>query len=50
MLRADLERQGKPLGNLDMLIAAHAVSNGLVLVTKDKAFAQVSELHTEDWS
>ena len=49
-LRADLERQGKPLGNLDMLIAAHAVSNGLVRVTKDKAFGQVSELHTEDWS
>ena len=48
-LRADLERLGKPLGNLDMLIAAHAVSNGLVLVTKDKAFGQVSELHTENW-
>lgn len=43
-LRAKLERAGKVLGNLDMLIAAHAVSADATLVTRDKAFAQVEDL------
>lgn len=43
-LRAKQEAAGKPLGNLDMLIAAHAVSVGAILVTNDKAFSHVSEL------
>ena len=30
------------LGNLDLLIAAHAIAVGAVLVTNDKAFAQVA--------
>jgi len=44
-LRARLESSGKSLGNMDMQIAAHAVATGAVLVTNDKAFAQVDELH-----
>ena len=36
-LRATLERQGTPLGNLDTLIAAHAIATGSILVTNDKA-------------
>ena len=43
-LRAKHERTGKLLGNLDMLIAAHAIAAGAILVTNNKAFAQVQDL------
>jgi tRNA(fMet)-specific endonuclease VapC len=43
-LRAKQERTGKLLGNLDMLIAAHAIAAGAILVTNNKAFAQVQDL------
>ena len=43
-LRAKLERAGKVLGNLDMLIAAHAISANATLVTRDRAFSQVEDL------
>jgi tRNA(fMet)-specific endonuclease VapC len=43
-LRAKLESSGKTLGNMDMQIAAHAIALGAVLVTNDKAFAQVDDL------
>ena len=43
-LRFRLERAGKILGALDMLIAAHAISANATLVTGDKAFAQVEDL------
>ncbi|PHV09551.1 VapC toxin family PIN domain ribonuclease [Chitinimonas sp. BJB300] len=49
-LRASLERAGKPLGNLDMLIAAHAMAASVTLITNDKAFLQVKGLQVEDWS
>jgi tRNA(fMet)-specific endonuclease VapC len=49
-LRADMERVGLPLGSLDMLIAAHAVSVDAVLVTADRAFRHVPNLETEDWT
>lgn len=49
-LRAGLEALGRPLGPLDMLIAAHASSAGTVLVTADRAFGQVSGLQVEDWT
>jgi tRNA(fMet)-specific endonuclease VapC len=49
-LRASLEAAGTPLGELDTLIAAHALANGLVLVSADKAFARVAGLKLEDWS
>jgi tRNA(fMet)-specific endonuclease VapC len=45
-LRAKQEAAGKPLGNLDMLIAAHAVSVGAILVSSDKVFSHVSDLTT----
>jgi tRNA(fMet)-specific endonuclease VapC len=48
--RAKQEAAGKPLGNLDMLIAAHAISVGAILVTSDKALLQVADLPTVDWS
>lgn len=49
-VRADMERQGKILGPLDLLIAAHALGAGAVLVTNDRAFAQSSDLQVEDWT
>jgi predicted nucleic acid-binding protein len=36
---------------MDLQIAAHAIATGAVLVTNDKAFAQVDELHaTVNWA
>lgn len=49
-VRADMERQGKILAPLDLLIAMHALSVGAVLVTNDRAFGQVANLHVEDWT
>ena len=41
-LRTGLERKGLPIGALDMLIAAHALSLGLILVTNNtREFARV---------
>lgn len=48
-MRADMERGGKPLGPLDLLIAAHAATLGAVLVTNDRAFGRVAGLVVEDW-
>jgi len=49
-VRANLELLGKPLAPLDLLIAAHALNVGAVLVTNDGAFRQVTNLTVEDWS
>lgn len=49
-VRAAMEKQGKPMGPLDMLIGAHALSAQAVLVTNDAAFINVHGLQVEDWS
>lgn len=49
-LRAEQERKGKSLSVEDMMIAAHALSLGLTLVTHDHAFSFVDGLKTEDWT
>lgn len=49
-VRAVLEREGEPMGNLDLMIAAHALAAEAVLVTTDRAFRRVKRLKTEDWS
>ena len=49
-IRATLEREGEPMGNLDMMIAAHAIGADAVLVTHDREFRRVKGLKVEDWS
>ena len=50
LLRATLERGGQPMGNLDIMIAAHALAVNAVLVTNDHAFARIKKLKIEDWT
>jgi tRNA(fMet)-specific endonuclease VapC len=49
-VRATLERHGKPMGNLDMMIAAHALALEAILVTNDRAFRRLGNLKLEDWT
>jgi tRNA(fMet)-specific endonuclease VapC len=50
VIRHKLESSGKPIGSLDMLIAAHALALGATLVTNDTAeFARVPGLRCENW-
>lgn len=49
-IRATLERHGKPMGNLDMMIAAHALAVEAVLVTNDRSFRRLGKLKLEDWT
>jgi len=50
-VRADCERNGTPLGTMDMLIAAHSVAVGAVLITSDRAFYNVKhDLTLLDWT
>ena len=49
-IRADLQKKGMVIGPLDMLIAAHARSRNLVLVTNNKdEFERVEGLSVIDW-
>ena len=49
-VRATLERKGRPIGPNDMLIAAHALSLGLILVSDNmRELRQVKGLKVEDW-
>lgn len=49
-LRATLQREGETMGNLDAMIAAHALALNAVLVTNDHAFARIKKLKVEDWT
>src|SRR5271157_4547163 len=48
--RAALEREGTTMGNLDLMIAAHALAVEAVLVTNDRAFGRIKQLKIEDWT
>jgi tRNA(fMet)-specific endonuclease VapC len=49
-VRAELERAGKPVGSLDMLIAAHARAEGLVIITNNtREFRRIPGLRVENW-
>jgi tRNA(fMet)-specific endonuclease VapC len=49
-LRAALEKNGVPMGNLDLMIAAQALAAGATLVTNDRVFRRVKGLRIEDWT
>jgi tRNA(fMet)-specific endonuclease VapC len=49
-IRATLEKAGTPIGSMDMLIAAHAVSLGIPLVTNNaREFIRIPALNIIDW-
>lgn len=50
-VRATLEKRGKPIGELDMLIAATALHRRSVLVTNNlREFQRVPRLECESWA
>ena len=49
-IRAELESSGTPIGPYDLMIAGHARSRGLILVTNNRReFDRVPGLRVEDW-
>ena len=49
-IRTGLERKGKPIGAMDLLIASHALDLSAILVTNNgKEFSRVPGLKTENW-
>ena len=49
--RAELENKGMPIGLMDLLIAGHARSEGVILVTNNtREFGRVEGLVVEDWT
>jgi len=50
-IRYLLEKQGQIIGPLDLLIAAHAISEQLIIVTNnDKEFRRIKNLKIENWA
>ena len=49
-IRSDLEKAGNIIGSLDMLIAAHASSKKVILITNNvKEFKRIKHLKVENW-
>ena len=49
-IRVELEKSGTPLENMDMLIAAAALSIGAILVSHNiKHFSKIEGIKVEDW-
>lgn len=49
-IRARLQNAGTPIGGYDLLIAAHALHEGLILVTNNtREFRRVPDLKVENW-
>ncbi len=50
-VRVYLEKQGTPIGSMDMLIAAHALSLNCILVTNnEREFRRIPALKIENWA
>lgn len=50
-IKAQLRRQGVPIGEMDTQIAAHAVVENLCLVTHNtRHFSRIAGLRLEDWT
>ena len=51
MIRAELATIGKPIGPYDQMIAGHARSRGLIVVTNNlREFERVPGLRIADWT
>jgi tRNA(fMet)-specific endonuclease VapC len=49
-VKAELELSGQPIGSCDMMIAGHARSTGLILITNNqREFNKVKGLRLENW-
>jgi len=49
-IRFQLEKKGTPIGPLDMLIAAQAISRDITLITNnEKEFKRIKKLKVENW-
>jgi tRNA(fMet)-specific endonuclease VapC len=49
-IRSALEAEGVPIGPYDMMIAAHALSQSLILITdNEREFRRISGLEIENW-
>jgi len=50
-IRAELAKQGTPIGSYDLMIAGHARSRGLIVVTNNlREFSRVAGLRLENWA
>ncbi|HOF33066.1 MAG TPA: type II toxin-antitoxin system VapC family toxin [Spirochaetota bacterium] len=50
IIRSDLEKSGQPIGAMDYLLAAQAISLDLILVSNNlKEFSKVKKLRMENW-
>ncbi len=50
-VRNELEINGTPVGPLDTLIASHALSNNLTIITNNvRGFSRIKDLKIEDWT
>ena len=50
-IRAELEKKGFPIGPLDLLIASHAKSLDIILVTNNvREFERIAGLRIENWT
>ncbi len=50
IIRASLEAKGKPIGNNDLWIAAHAKAAGLTIITnKEREFKRIPGLKVKNW-
>lgn len=51
MIRANLEKSGRPVGAYDILIAAQAVAKGLMVITANaREFGRIENLNWQDWA
>jgi tRNA(fMet)-specific endonuclease VapC len=50
IIRAELERKGKPIGPYDMQLAAQALQRNYIFITNNtKEFEQIESLKLENW-
>ncbi len=51
VLRTELERKGTPIGNMDMMIAAHALALNATVVTNNiRHYDRIEGLRVENWA